>query len=70
MHCVLTASQQCSDSRMMEDAINDIVNEQTGCLCNQMNPFDSLAYLNKQREVKTVVIPQAQPAVRSFPTRL
>lgn len=67
---MLTALQQRSDSRMMEDAINDTVNEQTGCLCNQMNPSDSRTYLNKQWEVKTVVIPQAQPAVRSFPTRL
>lgn len=57
--------QQHSDSRMMEDAINSIINEPTQCLCNQMNPFNGLTYSNKQQGVKRAVIAQPQPAVRS-----
>lgn len=55
---------------MMEGAINSIINEPTLCLCNQKVPFSSLTYSNKQWEVKTVVIAQAQPAVRSSQARL
>ena len=55
--------QQHSDSRMMEDAINGIINEPTRCLRDQMVPFSGLTYSNKQWEVKTVVI--APPAARS-----
>lgn len=50
---------------MMEDAINNIINEPTQCLCNQMNPLNNLTYLNKQWEWKAAVIAQAQPEVRS-----
>lgn len=50
---------------MMENAINSIINEPTQCLSNQMVPFSTLTYSNKQWEVKTVVIAQTQPAVRS-----
>lgn len=53
---------------MMEDAINSIINEPTQCLCNEMVPFISLTYSNKQWEVKTVVIAKPQPAVRSSQT--
>lgn len=49
---------------MMEDAINSIINEPTQCLCNRMVPFSRPTYSNKQWEVKTVVIAQAQPAAR------
>lgn len=56
--------QQHSVSEMMEDAINSIINEPTQCLCNQTVPFSSLTYSNKQWEVKTAVIAQAQSAAR------
>lgn len=55
--------QQHSDSRMMEDAINSIINEPNQWLSNQMVPFNSLTCSNKQREEKTLVIAEPQPAV-------
>lgn len=50
---VLTACAT-TDSRMMEDAINGIINEPTRCLCDQM--VSVLTYSNTQWEAKTVVI--------------
>lgn len=41
--------QQHSDSTVMEDAINGILNEAAQCLCNQKVPFSSRTYSNKQR---------------------
>lgn len=40
--------QQHSDSTVMEDAINGIINEAVQWLCNQIVPFNSWTYLKKQ----------------------